>query len=294
MKKEHSSSTADSVAASRAQDSLRPPGERTIDDPYAAMFAGRINRALLGLGRVKWIRDFVTAHYDRKFPGVMGEAVFRTAKIDAILSQAIRDTGAPLQIVILGAGFDSRSLRLVEPSRGAHCRWFEVDHPATQKRKQQILASSRLDSPSRFVAVDFQSSSLNQLLSAGFDPKTPSIFVMEGVSYYLTESAFEETLSWIRKHSPSSRLVFNFLVKSFMENPDSFFGGRRIMDHVVAVGEPFLLGFHPEHLADWLRKRGFELASEESVEAYARPLLGARKSVYYFSELFRIAQARAV
>ena len=50
----------------------------------------------------------------------------------------------------------------------------------------------------------------------------------------------------------------------------------------------------PAELAGWLRHRNFDLASDESVEAYARPLLGPRKSVYRFSELFRIAQVRAL
>jgi methyltransferase (TIGR00027 family) len=260
-------------------------------DPFAQLFLGRLNRVLISLGRFAWVQSAVTAFYEWKFPGVMGEFVYRTRAIDAFLEELL-GRESDLQIVILGAGFDTRALRLKGREKG---RWFEVDHPATQALKARRLKAAGLESPAAFVAVDFQTRGLEALLDAGFKSDRPSVFVMEGVSYYLTEGALSATLRQITELGGAhARFLFNYLHADFLAEPLLFPGGMRIRRHVDEIGEPFRFGLRPEDLAPWLSARGFELQWEKSVEQYAGELLRGRRPVYGFSRMFRLAMAQYV
>ena len=100
------------------------------------------------------------------------------------------------QLVILGAGFDTRCYRL--SPRPAHC--FEIDAPTTQAEKKEGLAAAGIDSSHvTFVAVDFNSDDWwAKLLAAGFDPRKPTVFTWEGVIYYLPDVAIDATFERIR------------------------------------------------------------------------------------------------
>lgn len=100
------------------------------------------------------------------------------------------------QLVILGAGFDTRCYRLKVPRR---C--FELDAEETQKEKKDALASAGVDVRHvDFVSVDLASEDwMNQLCQAGFDPELPSLFLWEGVTYYLTDEIIDSVLSRIAK-----------------------------------------------------------------------------------------------
>lgn len=65
-----SSSTAESAAAARDQEGLRPDGERQIGDPFAPAFLGPVTRLLVGLGGSRLLRDAK----DRRNGGPFGRA----------------------------------------------------------------------------------------------------------------------------------------------------------------------------------------------------------------------------
>lgn len=102
------------------------------------------------------------------------------------------------QYVMLGAGLDTFAYR--QPPWANGLRIFEVDYPATQRWKRRRLAEAGITVPSnlRFVAVNFEKEALATALSrAGVDPAAPAFFSMLGVSQYLTEAAFDETLRFV-------------------------------------------------------------------------------------------------
>jgi len=145
----------------------------------------------------------------------------RTRYVDARLVEAI--AAGVSQIVILGAGYDDRALRFRTPG----VRFFEVDHPSTQIDKSRRLDDMRANREGlNLVPADFQSHDLGTALAeAGHDPRSPTMFICEGVLVYLDEVTIMDLLSTARKRSAdSSRLVASLAI-----HPDG-------MDS-VAVGE---------------------------------------------------------
>jgi methyltransferase (TIGR00027 family) len=93
------------------------------------------------------------------------------------------------QLVVLGAGLDTLAYRTQHAGR---LRIFEVDHPATQARKREMLAAAAIAVPETlsFVAVDFEREKLSERLeAAGFKSAERSFFSWLGVVPYLTEAA---------------------------------------------------------------------------------------------------------
>lgn len=131
--------------------------------------------------------------------------ILRVAFIDAVLAEV-----APRQVVILGAGLDTRAWRL-PALRGVPV--FEVDHPATQGYKRAhagVLGAPLADL--RYVAVDFTRDDLGRRLrEAGHDGALPTLWIWEGVTMYLGDAALRSTLAVVRAGSaPGSRLLVHY------------------------------------------------------------------------------------
>jgi methyltransferase (TIGR00027 family) len=143
-------------------------------------------------------------------PGVCGAVLMRSDFIDRCLQAAI-EAGIE-QLVILGAGFDTRALRL--KALGNLGRIFEIDHPATQSVKIDKLRRLSTGIPSHvtYIGIDFETEHLSEkLLKNGYTPKTRSFFIWEGVTYYIPAAAVEATLAFIVNQSAAgSGLVFDY------------------------------------------------------------------------------------
>ena len=130
----------------------------------------------------------------------------RTSFFDRIVVAAIgRDVR---QIVVGGAGYDGRALRYAKPG----VRWFEVDHPATQRDKRERLERLGIAAPQvRFVAADFTKDPVaDRLLAAGLDAGAPSLFLLEGVAVYLEPAVLETVLDQFRQVAAAgSRLAIS-------------------------------------------------------------------------------------
>src|ERR1700712_1077900 len=115
------------------------------------------------------------------------------------------------QLVVLGAGLDTLAYRTPLASR---LRIFEVDHPATQAWKRELLTSAAIAVPGSvsFVAVDFERETLAQALdAAGFDGTQRSFFSWLGVVPYLTEQAVFSTLTTIARLPGGAEVVFDYV-----------------------------------------------------------------------------------
>ena len=165
------------------------------------------------------------------------------------------------QVLILGAGLDTFALR--NPYAGVHV--FEVDHPATQSWKRELLATSKLPIPEAltFVPVDFERHSLRQqLLHAGFDFTIPTATAWLGVVPYLTPEAFAGTARVLGRLPAGSSVVFDYSqpreVLSFTEQlmHDS------LSARVALAGEPFQIFFTPQSLAEELPRYGLSVVED--------------------------------
>jgi methyltransferase (TIGR00027 family) len=211
----------------------------------------------------------------------------RTRVIDDLTVGFTRDGGR--QIVILGAGFDDRAVRLLPDLAGA--RVFEVDHQATQARKRRVLEERQVETPGvAYVSWDFERDPLGELPSRlraeGLDFNRPTLTLWEGVIPYLTEAAVAVTVDAVRVWSAEgSRFVLNYLERRRIEAGSLF-------HHLVArIGEPLRFGWAPDDLPGWLSARGFALISDRGDAELASELLAPRWAAAFHDYGSRIAVA---
>ncbi len=212
MRKAKVSRTAQWVATCRGLSGLLPPCERICIDPYALDFGGRGAKLLANLARKR--RGIVWSGLLRVRPIALSLywVQLRTRLIDELVTQFI--AGGGTQVIVLGAGFDSRALRLRGQSHPA--TFFEVDHPATQSQKRlRLKAKSIDDGETRYLPWDFESESQCDLSeridSIGHDAERTTLTLWEGVTMYLTPEAVSRTVEAVRDYSaPDSRLVFEY------------------------------------------------------------------------------------
>jgi methyltransferase (TIGR00027 family) len=213
------------VARFRALATERQPS--LVRDPWAAAFTDAT--AIADADR------YVEAH-----PHSVLYLGLRTVTLDDDVRRAI--AAGIRQIVILGAGLDTRAARLATPG----VRFFEVDHPATQEDKRERLAKVAgypIDAAS-FVTCDFEREDfLDRLAAAGHRASEPSFFVWEGVVYYLTEAAVRATCTRIASGChPVTRLAFDLVGKRFARGEMRDAGDQRAHELVSEMGEPIRFG----------------------------------------------------
>ncbi|MEM9188277.1 MAG: SAM-dependent methyltransferase [Myxococcota bacterium] len=192
--------------------------------------------------------------------GMVDHTTLRMLAIDRALRTAV-DEGAR-QIVILGAGLDSRASQ--SPRR--ELTFFEVDHPATQRFKQSRVSAAHR---AVFVPVDFEVDDLARSLEqAGHDRTVPTVWLWEGVTMYLRPPAIDATLQVIEARSgPKSTAIVSYV------EPLKFPLGeaaRPVVDLGFRImGEPLYGLMDRREMRQRLFKHGFEVRSDGNSEDWA-------------------------
>ena len=286
--KNRASLTAEYMALFRALESLRAPTSRLFNDSFAGMFLSGRRKWLYRMARFEWGRRLIEGLLDGAAPGARVAGIARTKWIDDEVTSALE---AATQLVLLGAGFDTRAFRLPAAARAIT---FELDHPETSLAKQaaQRKAIGSLPDRIRFVTIDFNKQSVTEVLAqAGFDQTQPACFVWEGVTNYLTAEAIDSVLRQIRQSARDSILLFTYIDRGVLDHPEQFVGAAKVMARLREYGEPWTFGIHPEELCAYLADRGLILLTNLSVaESWAR--LGRSSSGARGYEFYRLASAR--
>ena len=221
----------------------------------------------------------------------MGNLLCRTRYIDDVLRDALR-MGLD-QVVILGAGFDTRPYR-IQGMESASV--FEVDHPSTQARKWKGVRDAIGVAPPNvtFVPIDFDREGLEDALPrAGFSAGVRTLFVWEGVTQYISSAAVDTTLGFIsRTAGEKSSLIFTYIREGIVGGSDRSPMDERLMSLARKAGAPWVFGIDPAAVEDFLAKRGFtlveEIGAEEYRTRYLQPL--GRKMTSYEGERMAHAQ----
>jgi methyltransferase (TIGR00027 family) len=276
------------MALFRAVETAEPPGRRLFEDQYAFPLLSGALKVLAGIARVPGLGRLVPAFLDVGWPCTRSSGIVRTRMIDDLVREAIQ-AGAQ-QLVLLGAGFDSRAYRIDETKK---IPAFEVDHPATQRAKRQRLKSSLERPPENvnFVEVDFEKDDLElELKKAGFDRKKPAVVLWEGVVSYLSEAAVNANIAVLaRLLAPYSRLILTYVHRGALDGSVTFLGSGRWKSWVKRSGEPFIFGFDPATLAETLGPRGFLLQSDLSTAEAAQRYCAMNGRRETGSALYRVA-----
>jgi methyltransferase (TIGR00027 family) len=171
------------------------------------------------------------------------------------------------QFVILGAGFDTRALRLPRYERA---RSFEVDTPQMQAVKRELLKKAGIEAGRvTFAAADFMKDDwLVKLIEAGFDITQPALFIWEGVIMYLDRAAVESSLRKISGTAQGSLLAFDYFTSEVLESQAPYMRYARMGTR--AAGEPLRFGVDSrppsrERLAELLESCGLALVEQRTL-----------------------------
>jgi len=240
----------------RAIESLRPEDERVCTDNMANDFMDPPWRSIT---KNRFVRKLLIRQSNRDFIGMGGFTVARTRYIDEFLQAKIGE--GIKQLVILGAGYDSRAYRFSLLEQGV--KVFEVDHPNTQLLKMLKVKTVLGSLPKHvvYVHVDFASEKLEiNLPKNGYDSRLKTLFIWEGVTMYLTAESVDQTLAFIGGYSgEGSCVVFDYLFESPLDGTSQLKEAEMMRRHCAKLGEPLLFALKYDAVAGFLSSRGFSL-----------------------------------
>lgn len=209
--------TAAWIAGVRARESKRE--DRLFNDPWAEVLAGEEGMA--------WI---ATRPDDSVLPIVM-----RTRYFDDFLQEVTRQQ-AITQVVLLASGLDTRAYRLSWPDG---TRIYEVDRPPILARKERILRAANAHPlcSRRAIGADLASSWWRAVAEAGFDAHLPTVWLLEGILFYLPNETIASLLQTVTSLSaPGSRLGFDIMNDLVLTSPFT----RKWVEMQAESGAPWI------------------------------------------------------
>jgi methyltransferase (TIGR00027 family) len=236
------SRTALRVALRRAAHQVHDEHPLVFDDPLAVRILGPEHA-----DEIKRTPDSIKRPFSAALRSFM---VARARLAEDTLAAAFAERGAK-QYVVLGAGLDTFACRNPYPG----LRVFEVDHPATQAWKLEMLQKAGLGTApgAVFVPVDFETDSLRaKLQAAGLEFGQPTVTAWLGVVPYLTSDAFQATMRVLARFGVGSEVVFDYAQPREALPPSEQLMLDSLSARVAQAGEPFQLFFTPERLAEEL------------------------------------------
>src|SRR5690606_2788714 len=179
--------------------------------------------------------------FDRHVPHMELWIALRTEYLDRQVRRLV-DAGVD-QVVVLGAGFDTRAARLARPG----VRFFEVDHPDTQAEKRARLAAltGYPEGAACHVACDFERGDdvIARLADADLSTARPAAVLWEGVTPYLSEEAVRQTASRLASSlHPESVLLFDYVGRKMAAGAGLRSADAGARDEVARLGEPIRWG----------------------------------------------------
>ncbi|MGB2877019.1 MAG: class I SAM-dependent methyltransferase [Dehalococcoidales bacterium] len=268
------SSTGYGPAVMRAMENLLPEDKKLFEDPYSEKFLSPFWKFWVILMRSPKILNSLIKIREKLTPGVIGGLICRTRYIDDVLSNAIKEGAGT--VVNLGAGMDTRAFRI---SGVKNIQYFELDFPELQKVKRAYIDEKIGELPPNvsLVPVDFNSQDIGEeLQKAGYTLSSQTLFIWEGVTQYISREAVDNTLKYVARATTGSRIVFTYVLKSFID-------GSHIPDglnslYKLTLNKKKLLwfcGFEPAEIRDYLSQYSLHLIEdvghEEYLERYIKP-----------------------
>lgn len=198
----------------------------------------------------------------RFYPAGMYEYVIaRTKFIDGEFRNALQE--GVEQVLILGAGFDSRGIRFQDSSKNAMV--FELDAPVTQTAKVGRYMEKGIKIPGNmvFVPIDFDKQSMTErLMESGFKKDRKSLFLLEGLTMYLQPESVDKTFKIIQEFAGiGSKIVFDHIYASVLRKENLYEGEKELYQSVSKENEGFFFGIEKGRMNEFLSGYGFEALS---------------------------------
>ncbi|MBZ8180845.1 class I SAM-dependent methyltransferase [Oscillatoria salina] len=164
------------------------------------------------------------------------------------------------QLLLLGSGYDTRFFRLASIQNNS-VKTFEIDLPETINDKKKCLIAKLKIIPHglSLISLDLNKDNLNSLVDYGFESEIPTIYIWQGVSYYLTQESIDKVLDYIKKQmTPNSVFVFDCCSPLMTFKNDRVPGINSNIERLAEIGEPYRFGMYSDEMELWLREKGFQ------------------------------------
>ena len=263
------------TAATRVVEMYFPEDQRLFNDPFALKLLPFGWQVVFRLVYLPGLRHAVLALRERRMPGTLGAILCRTRYIDDVLRKSLAE--GLEQLVILGAGFDTRAYRIDGMDQ---IQVFEIDLPGTRDMKEIRLEKVLGAVPENvnLIGMDFDQQNLDDILSAtDFNKAKKTLFIWEGVTQYITAEAVDRTLKFVSGVSGNgSAIIFTYVRKEIIDGTDRPEWFEPFLSFARMVGSPMIFGLNQGNLEQYLSDRGFLLISDvgadEFQELYLKPL----------------------
>jgi len=225
--------------------------------------------------RFKSIQKNTKLELDTALPGLNEYMIARTAYFDRLFVDALNNK-IP-QIVLMGAGYDTRAYRFAELNQVS--RIFELDIAPTQQKKRKCLRKGKVEIPEQvtFVSIDFNRDSIADILEgAGFDSNQKTLFIWEGVTYYLEAESVDVTLEFVNSTGhPETAIAFDYTITIAEDNISRLFG---VEDFVKTMKEEhgeeeLMFSIEEGGIGPFLNARGLTIAEHLDNEEIEKAFL---------------------
>ena len=262
------------VSWARAAGMLYPKEKRLFEDPYSEKLLTPFYKFWIVLMRSPKILDSIMKSKEKSSLGSMGWMFCRFRYIDDVLKNSI--TKKEIETVVnLGAGMDCRAYYI--PGIES-ISYFEVDHPSVIKKKKAKMKKilGKLPNHVVYVPIDFEKQSLDtELKKAGYNLTSKTLFIWEGVTQYISKEANDNTLKYVAQAAPGSKIVFSYILKSFIDGKNIHDGIKVMYKYMRKKNNPlWIYGLDPTDIGNYLSKYSLSLiedvGSEEVQERYMK------------------------
>ncbi len=245
--------------------------QRVLIDNYAYKMLPSAMRALVkGL---KWLHlvDWMINSSEKGIPGVWAGMLIRKKYIDEKLVEHAKQVEC---VVNLGAGFDTRSLRVPLP---AGVMVWELDQPSIILEKREIFKKEFNTIPTnvRLLSIDFDTQSIDEVLTkSGYSHTKKCFFVWEGVTQYLTKEGIVGTFEFLSKAASGSRIALTYVPRDFIEGRN-LLGMERAYKEYVTDKKMWIFGMNQDEWPEFLKRYGYciveDVGSDKLFEKYIAP-----------------------
>ena len=259
------SRTAQWTCVSRAASALESDHHYRSDDHIALLLVPTFLRLALHIPLARrWYSQAMAPK------GIYEYTIARTKYIDAVFKEVL--AAGFDQILIFGAGFDTRALRF--HSEAGNTKVFELDVPITQQAKLGQYQKLGLSIPDNveFIAIDFDKESLSEKLEqAGFGRGGRTLFLLEGLLMYLQPESVDETFQVMAGFAgQGSEVVFDYVRGPVLRQEGLYYGQREILETVAKAGERWHFGIEGGELKGFLNRYGLGLVEHKDPQELER------------------------
>lgn len=269
MKRDKPSATAYLIAQSMLL-STRDPLIRPLIPAAAADFYTRVaaarSRVMAFLLPRQPFRFFARCLESMTVSGILLHYVLRKRFIE---QRARRELdGGCRQVVVIGAGFDTLAFRLSRDYPSAN--FIELDHPATQKVKAQLVRRDGMARPNlAFHPLDLTrlEDGTSPFPARAYRTEARTLFIAEGLLMYLTSAEVDRLLGCLHRHSAEGSVLVCTVMVTDTAGRIAFHNSSRLVDAWLWLrGESFRFGIARERQADFFLERGFVLGETATAD----------------------------